>query len=232
MYWLTIVELYSAPWLQRLVSWTLDFHVDSTRTNQQPKLTDEANEEVTKSLDKIRAMYIACAEDARPSNQVTLFLSPNLPGPVLKTMKRRTTIFFSPKLDSNGSALTPEEAAEASVDSYASREALLTSLPHNTISVMLELLVAVSGLLVREDYLRLGPLLWRHCLDLKDPKVVASVSVQWLCADVDLLMNFFFQQSCFLIMQCAEKVSPEFLQLLNADISKYVNFLSRLHCLD
>jgi hypothetical protein len=53
----------------------------------------------------------------------------------------------------------------------------LLSLRSGFIPKVLNLLVALSGMLSQDDYRRIGLLLWRQCLDSRKPQALAPVSV-------------------------------------------------------
>lgn len=67
----------------------------------------------------------------------------------------------------------PEDSLDAE---YSARLQFLTSLPDDPIAVMLELCVAVCALIVAADYVRLGSVLWNHCLDSEDARILNPVS--------------------------------------------------------
>ncbi|TFK92378.1 hypothetical protein K466DRAFT_480806 [Polyporus arcularius HHB13444] len=114
--------------------------------------------------------------------------------------KRRTTVVASSGTDSPRSrAMTRGGSADTGQDTFEDRITLLQSCIDKKISTALELLVTVSGLLQPNDYMQLAPILWYQHLDNTASHVIAP--------------------TCFLVMQCAEKIPDEFAGLIHKDLS-------------
>ncbi|TBU39115.1 hypothetical protein BD309DRAFT_873000 [Dichomitus squalens] len=114
--------------------------------------------------------------------------------------KRRTTVVGPTGVDTQqGKTAFQSGSIDAYQDSFDSRITMLQSLIDRRVSTALDLLVTVSGLLQPDDYMRLGPILWYKHLDNPEPHVIAP--------------------TCFLVMQCAEKIPTEFSVLINQDLS-------------
>lgn len=58
------------------------------------------------------------------------------------------------------------------------RVEFLDKLPKNPLSSFLAVLAALSGALKREDYGRIGPLVWDKCLNLSDTQAVIDVRAE------------------------------------------------------
>ncbi|KAI0355950.1 hypothetical protein OH77DRAFT_1402071 [Trametes cingulata] len=112
--------------------------------------------------------------------------------------KRRTTVAASSTLESHPPS-RPSKGEDGSKEVFGDRLATLRCLLERQKSTGLELLVTVSGLLAPTDYLRMAPILWYRHLDDPAPHVVAP--------------------TCFLVMQCAEKIPDEFTGLINDDLT-------------
>ncbi len=80
-------------------------------------------------------------------------------------------MILSPKLDTVHSTGTPEPY-DASFDG---RFLLFSALEGPPIRPMLELLVAMSGALSKENYVELSPGLWGGCLESEDSKTAIYV---------------------------------------------------------
>ncbi|RPD69417.1 hypothetical protein L226DRAFT_471808 [Lentinus tigrinus ALCF2SS1-7] len=114
--------------------------------------------------------------------------------------KRRTTVVATSTTDSPRSkAVTRGGTLDSVQDTFDDRVTLLQSLIDKKISTALELLVTVSGLLQSNDYMHLAPILWYQHLDNVASHVIAP--------------------TCFLVMQCAEKIPDEFGALIQKDLS-------------
>ncbi|KAI8972849.1 hypothetical protein BD414DRAFT_559591 [Trametes punicea] len=114
--------------------------------------------------------------------------------------KRRTTVVTSPSLDLQQSKrLSKRGADDNTKDIFGDRLQMLRSLIERQKSTGLELLVTVSGMLSPNDYMRLAPVLWHKHLDNAATHVVAP--------------------TCFLIMQCAERIPDEFTGLIGDDLN-------------
>ncbi|CDO70971.1 hypothetical protein BN946_scf184830.g2 [Trametes cinnabarina] len=113
--------------------------------------------------------------------------------------KRRTTFVTSPTPDPQQPKRTSKGGVEdASQETFGDRILFLRSLVEKQESTGLELLVTVSGLLASVDYVRLAPVLWYKHLGDTATHVVAP--------------------TCFLIMQCAERIPDEFTSLISDDL--------------
>ena len=95
---------------------------------------------------------------------------------MLTLVQRRTTFHLdghhSRSASKGGSLGMP---TGASLDAFDDRFILLRSVLERKISVALELLVTVSGLLQSNDYVHLGPILWYQHLDSTDSHIIAPV---------------------------------------------------------
>ncbi|TDL25147.1 hypothetical protein BD410DRAFT_784972 [Rickenella mellea] len=178
---LTTRSLKIAPWLNRILSWMLSMHAERGSDSQSP-FNSELVEEYGHMLDKYRALYTACREDCLTAN------------------KRRTTVVFSPKPDGKFNGATFGDSKDSLATAFANREVFLASFPMEPMSLMLELVVTICGMLKPDSYVRLGPLLWDGCLDSGNAKIVAP--------------------ACFLVMQYAEKAPTEFMSILNRQLSR------------
>ncbi|OSC98071.1 hypothetical protein PYCCODRAFT_1375895 [Trametes coccinea BRFM310] len=113
--------------------------------------------------------------------------------------KRRTTFAGSSTTDMHQPRRSSKGGVEdPSKETFGDRLMLLRSLVEKQKSTGLELLVTVSGLLGPNDYVRLAPVLWYKHLNDTATHVVAP--------------------TCFLIMQCAERIPEEFTGLIGDDL--------------
>ncbi|KAI0763460.1 hypothetical protein BD413DRAFT_484122 [Trametes elegans] len=114
--------------------------------------------------------------------------------------KRRTTIISTSVADKQPTKRTSKGGVEdPSKEVFGDRLALLHTLLEREKSTGLQLLVMISGLLSPVDYMRIGPILWhRHLVD-RAAHVIAP--------------------TCFLIMQCAEKIPDEFIALISDNLA-------------
>ena len=62
------------------------------------------------------------------------------------------------------------------IESFAQKIEFLLSLRRGFVPKILNLLVALSAMLSQDDYRRIGPLLWRQCLNSRRPQALAPVS--------------------------------------------------------
>ena len=93
--------------------------------------------------------------------------------PHLNYFQRRTTLILSPGLDA--SFLAAEKRNTDIIESFAQKTAILLSLRSGVVTKILNLLVALSGMLSPDDYREIGPLLWRRCLASMGSQALASV---------------------------------------------------------
>ncbi|KAI0676337.1 hypothetical protein C8Q78DRAFT_1084712 [Trametes maxima] len=114
--------------------------------------------------------------------------------------QRRTTVLSPSVLDTQLSKRSSKGGVEDTTkEVFGDRVTALRALVERDKSTGLELLVTISGLLSPEDYIRMAPVLWYRHLDDPATHVVAP--------------------TCFLVMQCAEKIPDEFTRLINDEMT-------------
>ncbi|KAI0642797.1 hypothetical protein C8Q79DRAFT_917084 [Trametes meyenii] len=117
-----------------------------------------------------------------------------------KADQRRTTVVSPSAQDTHPSRRSSKGGVEDTPkEVFGDRVAALRALVEREKSTGLELLVTISGLLSPGDYIRIAPILWYRHLDNPATHVVAP--------------------TCFLVMQCAEKIPDEFAGLINDDMT-------------
>ena len=85
-------------------------------------------------------------------------------------------MLLSPSLDRQNSAPTESQSKDLVTSLFPPRESFIRGLSNNGEQVNLQVLVLVCGLLKREDYLRLSPVLWGHYLDNRNRAILPLVS--------------------------------------------------------
>ncbi|KAH8987795.1 hypothetical protein EDB92DRAFT_2013926 [Lactarius akahatsu] len=165
-------SLKPAQWLSRVMSWILSSEED-TRAAQSNIITiHEALTDIYGSLQR---------------------WSP--------TLRKHESVFLlspSASLDGGLSPTHPPAITPPPFLTFFARGRHLESFFKGLLSNSLRLLVAVSGLLSKEDHESLCPFLWQSCLTQASSEIQASAT--------------------FLIMQCAEKAPTAVLNLIKADI--------------
>ncbi|KAH7923448.1 hypothetical protein BV22DRAFT_1015390 [Leucogyrophana mollusca] len=171
--------LKRSPWCGSTVSWLLQSHVGAVAEAGGMNLAvdEDAIEEVTEHLAKLNAVYIAAQEDHHASHQ------------------RRSTMFLFSSSTDNGDSAERNTGATAL---YATRTQIIATLPRSVTPCALELLVIISASLTIDDYQRLGPFLWTHCLG----SAIAEAT----------------NSACFLIMHCVEKSPSVILNVVKSDL--------------
>ncbi|KAI0300139.1 hypothetical protein B0F90DRAFT_1817733 [Multifurca ochricompacta] len=166
---LLLLSLKPAQWLASVVSW-----VASSEEGRQV-----AQDDVTTVL-KHSLIFIILFNVGHP------FL-------------RRSTVLLSPSVSVDGASfVTSSPATPPPFLALSARERQLKTFSKGLISNSLRLLVAVSGLLSKEDHETLCTFLWQRCLTQ-----AASEIQTW---------------ATFLIMQCAEKAPTTIVNLIKTDI--------------
>lgn len=61
------------------------------------------------------------------------------------------------------------------IEIFAQKTIFLSSLKDNLVSKILELLVALSGMLSQDEYKQLGPVLWGQCLESTEKHAIPPV---------------------------------------------------------
>ncbi|KAH9171401.1 hypothetical protein EDB89DRAFT_2179290 [Lactarius sanguifluus] len=169
---LLVGSLKPAQWLSRVMSWILSSEED-TRAAQSDIITiHEALADIYSSLQR---------------------WSP--------TLRKHESVFLlspSASLDGGLSPTHPPAITPPPFLTFFARGRHLANFFKGLLSNSLRLLVAVSGLLSKEDHESLCPFLWKSCLTQAASGIQASAT--------------------FLIMQCAEKAPTAVLNLIKADI--------------
>ncbi|KAH9003355.1 hypothetical protein EDB86DRAFT_3073128 [Lactarius hatsudake] len=169
---LLVGSLKPAQWLSRVMSWILSSEED-TRTAQSDIITiHEALADIYSSLQR---------------------WSP--------TLRKHESVFLlspSASLDGGLSPAHPPAITPPPFLTFFARGRHLENFFKGLLSNSLRLLVAVSGLISKEDHENLCPFLWQSCLTQAASGIQASAT--------------------FLIMQCAEKAPTAVLNLIKADI--------------
>lgn len=83
---------------------------------------------------------------------------------------------MSPLVERQLSSRSTNGEAPILKNSFKERIDFLTSTSHMLKAATLELLVSISGLLAPDDYVRMAPVLWNHCMDEQEARVIAPVS--------------------------------------------------------
>ncbi|KAI0659698.1 hypothetical protein C8Q70DRAFT_914754 [Cubamyces menziesii] len=113
--------------------------------------------------------------------------------------KRRTTVVGGSSFETQGIRKSLKGGSDdSSKEVFGDRLTMLRSVMEKQKSIGLELLVTVSGLLSSNDLVRLAPMLWYRHLDDTATHVVAP--------------------TCFLVMQCAERLPDEFTGMIHDDL--------------
>ncbi|KAF8636927.1 hypothetical protein AX17_003178 [Amanita inopinata Kibby_2008] len=110
--------------------------------------------------------------------------------------KRRSTMFLAAH-DTHLDA-SDEQQKHDVFESLSNRLQVLKSAGKGFIAKSMKLLVLMSTLLTTEDFVRLGPVIWERGFNESIPSAISS--------------------SCYLMMQCAEKTSREFLTIIEIDL--------------
>ncbi|OCH88423.1 hypothetical protein OBBRIDRAFT_734457 [Obba rivulosa] len=144
-------SLRSASWLSLVLSWTL--HGQPESPDGDWNSTEDAEQDIETSLNKLRAIYTQAREGFRtPSNRRTTFFAPNMESqPSTGSQSNPPSEYFRDAL--------------ALLRSFSENESLLTT--------SFELLVSVSGLLQPSDYGRIAIVAWKRCLDEHASKLTA-----------------------------------------------------------
>ncbi|KZT23632.1 hypothetical protein NEOLEDRAFT_1179868 [Neolentinus lepideus HHB14362 ss-1] len=171
---LYVRSLKYASWLPRVIAWATEMYGSDDRAEFEQEL-----ENVADTVKRVQALYMGI------TNESTL------------AQKRRSALVLSTNLEATG-VISSGGGGSAQPALSKSRGDLDAILSNNLPSAVLQLLVAVSGLLRGDDFARLGRIIWRRCLDENDCKVIAP--------------------ACFLAMQCAEKTENLFLPLVQDDL--------------
>ncbi|EAU89667.2 hypothetical protein CC1G_02556 [Coprinopsis cinerea okayama7 len=166
-------SLKPVGWLHRTLLWFSDFF-------EEDDLSGDLDQEVTEAMERIHDVFQAARESAHQSQT------------------RRSTILL---------ATTQYERARSETDPkildigalFEERRGLIDGLLKGFASKAMKLFVAVSPLLMEDDYVELGSILWERCLDT----TVDSPSTG---------------PACFLLMQCAERATRSFLALIEVDL--------------
>ncbi|KIK93408.1 hypothetical protein PAXRUDRAFT_145141 [Paxillus rubicundulus Ve08.2h10] len=173
-------SLRRSVWLSLSISWLLQSLTGTSVGDGDNNLVGEsALNELQETLDQIQALYMSAQES------------------LLATHQRRSTMLFSPA-DRSFLRGAPDQKSVL-VTLFAERAKFLASLSNSFAPKVLRLLVVTSASLSPEDYVQLGPLLWKHCLHAVDPQAASSAA--------------------FLIMQCAEKSPTPLIDAAKGDMS-------------
>ncbi|KAL5504188.1 hypothetical protein ACEPAH_8262 [Sanghuangporus vaninii] len=179
-------SLKPTAWLARIISWTMQFGDDpESQTTWLPSITEDLHDEIDEIWTRLDVVYSLTRAGMKPASQ------------------RRNTTLVSPK--TNGSF--PDGSADSRESLVNSRIEFLDKLPKDPLCSFLAVLVALSGALKREDYARLGSLVWDKCLNLTDTQAVIH--------------------ACFVCMQCAEKAQDKFIGLLLARLQSPIAAIRR-----
>ncbi|KAI9457584.1 hypothetical protein BJY52DRAFT_1187192 [Lactarius psammicola] len=166
---LLVGSLKPAQWLSRVMSWIINSEEDTRFTSAV--VTDPAKGS-TRTYSRLRT------DSAKHESVVVLSPSASVDGGLLPA---HPPVITSPPF------LT-----------FFDRGRHLENFFRGLLSNSLRLLVAVSGILSKEDHESLCPFLWKSCLTRVASEIQASAT--------------------FLIMQCAEKAPTAVLNLIKADI--------------
>ncbi|KAI0266517.1 hypothetical protein BC834DRAFT_823723 [Gloeopeniophorella convolvens] len=171
---LLLRSLKPAQWLPRIISWTVSYEED--------KKADPGD--ATETLNILTAMYN------------TLRKGSHIP------QKRKSAPILSPSFSADRTPGTPTfpGAQPSPFPMLFSRDRQLETVSKGLIGNSLRLLVAMSGLLSREDHEGLCAFLWRGCLDRATSDIQAAAT--------------------FLIMQGAEKAPATVLGLIRNDLRR------------
>ncbi|KAF8840555.1 hypothetical protein BDN67DRAFT_930122 [Paxillus ammoniavirescens] len=173
-------SLRRSAWLSLSISWLLQSLTGAGIGDGDDNLVEEsALNELQQTLDQIQGLYMSAQES------------------LLVTHQRRSTMLFSPT-DRSFLKGAPDQKSVL-VNLLAERAKFLESLSKSLAQKVLRLLVVTSASLSPEDYVQLGPLLWRHCLNAVHPQTSSSAA--------------------FLIMQCAEKSPAPLIEAAKGDMS-------------
>jgi hypothetical protein len=83
-------------------------------------------------------------------------------------------MMLSPSLDTNFLAGT--ERNTDIIELIVQKTKFLSSLRHGCVPKILDLLVALSGMLSQDHFRQIAPILWHQCLDNRGSQALASVS--------------------------------------------------------
>ena len=153
-----------AQWLSRVISWTLTSEED----------IQVAQNDTTSILEKLNEIYSALQRWSLVPHKVKSH--PLLLASHTDLAQRKSTGLFSPpgSVDSTLSAAGALTATSPPLLSFSTRERQLKEFSKGLRANSLRLLVAVSGMLSREDHESLCAFLWRDCL------IQASYEIQTL----------------------------------------------------
>jgi hypothetical protein len=132
------------------------------------------DQEISDAVKQLQTLYSAAREALRSSHIVSsLSLSTTMESNV--TFSQRSTVILSPALDSG--FVTPATSTTDISVVFDGKLQLITSFSKGFAATILELLVALSGVLTDNDQHRLGPLLWNECLESSDLQILPPVGV-------------------------------------------------------
>ncbi|KIJ62176.1 hypothetical protein HYDPIDRAFT_95143 [Hydnomerulius pinastri MD-312] len=174
-------SLRRSAWLTSSISWLLQ-SVVGTRTGDGDNdlvVDEDVLNEVQVTLDQLEALYLSAGESIQISHQ------------------RRSTMLLSPPADRSIFGDINEHKS-ALVSLFADRAKLLACLPKSLAQNVVRLLVVTSASLSADDYIHLGPFIWKHCLHGVDPQTANSAA--------------------FLVMQCAEKAPSTMMEVAKNDL--------------
>lgn len=196
--------------MSRVISWTLTSEED----------IQVAQNDTTSILEKLNEIYSALqrwslAPQKVKSHPLLLALHTDF-------AQRGSTNLFSPPGSVDSTLLGAGTLAATSLPllGFSNRERQLKEFSKGLKTNSLRLLVAVSGMLSREDHESLCAFLWEDCL------IQASCEIQTLVGSFSIgirginLRFIITAQATFLFMQCAENAPTAIQDLIRTDIRR------------
>ena len=197
-------------WLSRVISWTLSSEEDLEAAQNNTSLI----------LETLNEIYNALKRWSLVSQKVK-------PPPLLVTLhtdfaQRKSASLLSPSASVDGTSLaagTPTTTSSP-ILSYSTQERQLKEVSKGLKANSLRLLVAVSGLLSREDHESLCAFLWQSCL-IQAPCEIQTLVGSYCIGICRIDLQFVLAtQATFLIMQCAENAPTAIQDLMRTDIRR------------
>ena len=151
--------------MTRVISWTLSSEVDARAPQNDITSIHQALAEIYRSLQRWT-----------PTRRKVIFASIHVFAP--DWAKHESIAPLSPTASGDGGLLlTPPPPSTTPFLTFFAREQHLENFVEGLLSNSLRLLVAVSGLLSKDDYESLCPLLWQSCLTQGRSQIQISVSL-------------------------------------------------------
>lgn len=129
---------------------------------------------MTESVQRIQGLYMAAQAGVQQIHEVDLLIRFKFTANVV--VQRHTSMLTASSVKAESRKSTAINKPLDLAATFVEHRKLIDSLSKGYIARTMKLFVALSPLITVEDYGRLGPMLWRHCLlDSEDTSSTASV---------------------------------------------------------